>query len=86
MSQTIHKALLKISNRQELAVPKGAEFLCAREQRGEVCIWYRCNPNADMQIRTIVIHGTGHEITPSGDYVGTVLLYNGDLVLHVFVQ
>lgn len=82
---TVWKSELKIAHTQEVSVPKGAEFLCAGEQRGRLCIWYRCDPEADKVIKTIIISGTGHEVTPQGDYLGTALFQDGYLVLHVFV-
>jgi len=82
----IWKSPLKLTHSQEISVPKGAEFLCAREQYGDIAVWYRCNPDADKVIKTVTIYGTGHDASPKGEYLDTILLSNGRLVLHVFVD
>jgi hypothetical protein len=83
---TIWKATLKPVGMQLVEMPIGAEILCAREQREEMCIWYRCDPNAPKESRTIAIVGTGHP-APSGRdarYIDTVSLRGGALIFHVF--
>jgi len=81
--KTIWKIGLEIISNQEIMVPDGAEFLCAREQHGNVCIWFRCDPLAKKIPRQIAIVGTGHD-APDGRYIGTASLHGGNLILHVF--
>jgi len=85
--QTIWKSVLKPTEVQEIEVPSDAEFLCARDQHEQLCVWYRCDPTKPKEKRAIAICGTGHT-TPdrdSGRYIGTGFLQGGMLVFHVFV-
>lgn len=85
MAETIWKKVLEVTNFQRIEVPVGAEFLIAREQHGDVCVWYKCDPEASLEKRGIFIYGTGHMIDPvSMRYLGSAYLANGNLVLHVF--
>jgi hypothetical protein len=86
MSATIWKSVLRAVPLQEVELPAGAEILCAAEQFGEACIWYRCDPLKEKEMRRIGIAGTGH-VAPTaeqGRYIGTAFLSDGALVLHVF--
>lgn len=82
---TIWKETIRPIHEQEVMLPKGAEILCAREQWEQPCIWFRCDPMAEKEPRKIAIAGTGHA-APDGRYLGTAMLQNGALVLHVFEQ
>lgn len=84
MGRTIWKAALKATELQGIEVPAGAEMLCAREQFDSICIWYRCDPNAPPETRTIAIIGTGHPAPDDGRYLGTASLHGGQLMFHVF--
>lgn len=84
--RTIWKATLHLlSETQKIEVPHGAELLCAREQYGQICVWFRCDPSAPKEMRDITIVGTGHPApADEGRYLGTASLYGGNLMLHVF--
>jgi hypothetical protein len=77
---------------QGVRVPKGAVFLCAREQRDLITVWYLCNPptdpkteDADWETRVLIVCLTGGEVPPIPNrYLGTVLLQSGSFVVHVF--
>lgn len=84
MTRTVWKAALKSAGVQELDIPSGSELLCAREQFGEVCVWFRCDPTAAIEKRKIAVIGTGHPASSDGRYLGTAFLLGGTLVLHVF--
>jgi hypothetical protein len=81
--EVVWKATLGIVDTQDILVPKGAEFLCVQVQHKQVCVWYRCNPTALKERRTLIMRGTGHP-NAVGKYLGT--FYDGDLVFHVFEQ
>lgn len=83
MSLTIWKAVLKPTSEQEIQVPVGAELLCAREQDGQVCVWYRCDPDNIKDWRRIVVVGTGEWAPEGGRYLGTASLAGGKLMFHV---
>lgn len=68
-----------------ISMPVGSEILTAREQHDKICVWARVDPDELLvSNRSFAVCGTGHE-APFSDYVGTAMLFGGDLVLHVFV-
>ena len=82
---TIWKAELQPADVQQVMVPMGAEMLCAREQFDKICVWYRCDPSAAKEPRTIAIVGTGNPAPGAeGRYLGTASLHGGNLMFHVF--
>jgi hypothetical protein len=83
MTDVIWKAVLEPTDMQDIEVPAGAEFLCAREQHEAPVVWYRCDTECPREKRRILIAGTGHH-TPPGRYIGTAFLSGGQLVLHIF--
>lgn len=85
MKRTVWKTVLKPLDVQNLEVPVGSEMLCAREQHEEICIWYRCDPDAKSEKRKIAIVGTGNPTPEDGRYIGTASLRGGQLIFHVFV-
>ena len=67
------------------SMPEGAKILAAKEQDNEVCIWVEVDHNRPIEMRKIMIYGTGHSIPQEPqEYVGTAHLHNGALVLHVY--
>jgi len=69
----------------ELNVPRGARILALREQGEIPCLWMLVDPEAPTEKRTFRMHGTGHAIEGDpGVYLGTALIEDGALVLHVF--
>lgn len=83
---TIWKKVLLPQTVQKVEVPKGAEILSVMGQHERVVIWFRCNPDNALETRAIAIIGTGHEAPEASEsrFIGTVLLENGNLVLHIF--
>jgi len=68
--------------------PKGAKFIAAQMQHHRLCIWFICDDKAatiNYQI-TLVATGVPYEARRVGEYVDTVQLDAGDLVVHVFVK
>ena len=82
---TIWKTVLRLETQQVIRVPAGAGLLCAREQKGQICVWYKCNDKITvMESRTILIIGTGNEAPVAGRYLGTASLEDGTYMYHVF--
>ncbi|MBY9045601.1 DUF7352 domain-containing protein, partial [Pseudomonas fluorescens] len=67
-----------------ITVPEGAEMLTAREQHGQICIWFKCDPGALKVKRRIALVGTGYPAPDDARYLGSAHLDGGHLVLHVF--
>lgn len=69
-----------------VSMPIGAEVLTAAAQHDKICVWARVNPDEQRIMKRIfVICGTGHPALFS-DYLGTVILLDGQLVFHVFLR
>lgn len=86
MSQAIWKFPLKPEDRQTIAMPAGARILSLQVQSGTPCIWALVDPKKpEVQHHEIVMHGTGHTFEGDpGAFLGTIQMFNGSLVLHVF--
>lgn len=85
--RTIWKTTLKLTDTQEIDVPKDARMLHVREQYNEIYIWYACSTELPTEKRTIFICGTGHALPDSvscDSYLGTVSLCEDSLIVHVF--
>ena len=83
MSSTIWKAVIKPDD-QSFTAPIGAEILTAREQGGDICVWFRCDPKRTTETRRVEVVGTGWDNAPRGRYVGSAHFDAGALVFHVF--
>lgn len=84
--KTIYKYPLEVTDRQTLMLPAHPEFLTVVVQREQPCIWALIDTNAELLPFTINMCGTGRPCHHGRDeYLGTVLLLDGELVLHVFV-
>ncbi len=69
----------------EVPMPRGAEILTVQAQGNIPCVWARVDPTETNIVKRIfTICETGAD-APFTDYVGTVLLFNGARVLHIFV-
>ena len=85
--KVIYKYHIAVADKQEIDLPDDYEILCVQVQKGNVCLWVkhasekyapRCNCK-------ILMYGTGHLMSHGeGEYIGTVQLDDGNLVLHVF--
>lgn len=66
-------------------MPVGAKPLSVHAQGSDICMWALVDTEAELEDRQFVIVGTGHEVHDhAGEFVGTALLADGRLVLHVF--
>jgi len=69
-------------------LPERAEVLHVDKQRNdtEIFLWILVYPTAPMKLRTFWAIGTGHQVEDSelGKHLGTVLLMNDNIVVHVF--
>lgn len=74
------------NNFLKIEIFKNAKILTVQEQRGEIFIWAEVNTLLDIETREFILIGTGHEIPDYSEinYIGTVQLHNGDLVIHVY--
>lgn len=81
--RTIWKFPLSVSDKQVIAMPKGANILTVQSQNGVGCIWAEVSPRADIKRRTFLTVGTGHDVPRDArKYVGTY--QSGPFVWHVY--
>jgi hypothetical protein len=68
-------------------MPVGAKPLSVHAQGDDLCMWALVDTEAPLEKRGFVIVGTGHEVHDhTGEFIGTALLANGSLVLHIFEE
>ena len=85
MTRTILKYPLQVTDRQTVALPRGAKVLSVQDQRGILCLWALVATDAEIVNVDIRIHGTGHELPDDASayaHLGTV--QQGQYVWHVF--
>lgn len=71
--------------RCEVGIPEGAEILSVHEQEGNICMWVLLDPTAEKERRSFQVFGTGHVVPDIPmKFIGTVHMYRGELVWHVF--
>jgi len=81
---TIYKYTLT-SDRTELEMPAGAKVLSVQQQYGEIQLWAMVDPEKAYEWRAFDVYGTGALLPDElGEYVGTVQVGGGEIVLHVF--
>ena len=84
--KTIYKYPLKIEDMQTITTHKGADFLHVEVQHGTPCLWALVDTKAPMQIRVILMRGTGHDAEgiAANQHISTFMLRDGNLVFHAF--
>lgn len=67
----------------DIQLPKGAKILKIDNQFNYPTMWILGDPDGELEFRKFRMYYTGHEVT-AGEYLGTVIMSNIDLVLHYF--
>lgn len=81
----IWKYTLEILDEQVISMPRNANILYVENQYGDVKIWVEVDDEEEVyEDRTIYMHGTGHTYEAHNRYIGSVQIYNGNLVFHIF--
>jgi len=88
--KTVYKYVLPITDVASIKMHKDAEIVHVDNQLEQLCIWAVVDNELPIVLRKFRIAGTGHRL----DYdhlkvevkchLGTVKLYGGALILHVF--
>lgn len=65
-------------------LPQGFKVLTVAAQYGWVTVWIEVNPTAEKVPVTFWVVGTGRNIPENTSYMGTAILYEGQLVAHVY--
>ncbi len=70
-------------------IPRNAEVLCIKEQRGVPTLWAKVDPNETV-MDMIIFRPTGAEYPEEEEriekYIDTILYHGGDLVFHLFIR
>jgi len=84
----VYKYRLDVTDEQFIELPKGAEILSVAEQRDDVVLYVLIDTTVtETEPRTIYVHGTGHNVFGENlRFIGTVKLYEGSLMFHVFEE
>lgn len=85
--KVIHKKVLTTAPDQSVYLPFNSKIISVGNQNEMIAIWYINETNLGTEKRTFVLLNTGEEIKEPLDtlnFIGTVLLYSGSLVIHVF--
>jgi hypothetical protein len=69
-----------------IEMPRGAQVLSADNQGGSLCMWALVDPAEPLEARRFLLAGTGHELERAEElrFVGTLQMYGGKLVFHLF--
>lgn len=80
---TVWKYRLEL-DKNDLKLPKGSNLLTVMDQNGEICLWCRCDDHAELEVRRLIVSGTGQPAPApeTSRYVGSVC--QGPFVWHVF--
>jgi hypothetical protein len=88
MGLVIWKYHLRVDYEQEVELKRGAIILSVGVQNEVICLWVLTSndPTVPIEPHTIYIVGTGHDADPMFHYkfLGTVQLFLGRLIFHVF--
>lgn len=82
--KTIFKYELPINDTAYVPMPAGAKILSAQVQNERPCIWAEVDSDAAIEMRLIIVHGTGHPVLQHGEFIGTIQIDGGRLVFHIF--
>lgn len=83
---TIWKYPLEIYESQSIAMPEGAEILAVQLQDGNPCLWALVDPSRPTGPVLVQAVRTGRAFDPMGEYIGTCVMFDGELALHVFAS
>lgn len=91
MARTVWKQTVDCSDMRNIMTfswPEGAEVLHIGVQQfqNQMSIWYRCDPNLKHEERKFHFVGTGDLCPERASHVGTAIMLDGSLVIHVFEQ
>jgi hypothetical protein len=87
----VYKYPVPLTDAFTIRMPARAQLLDVQVQGPErlgyetrVMLWALVDPDGELEARQFRLAGTGHPIAGRVDYVGTVQLAAGALVLHLF--
>lgn len=85
----VYKYPIRIEDRQVVGFHKGAEILSVQVQEGKLCLYALVDISVvEIEFVPICIYGTDHNIENADNlkFIGSIQMYDGELVLHVFEE
>ena len=85
----VYKYPLGSKDQQEIMIPAGSKILSVETQDEHIVLYALVDDKVThLNTYLVIIHGTGHNAddTEDCDFVGTVKLYGGALMFHVFTR
>ena len=90
MELTIWKFQFLPNDRITIEMPVAAKILSLQVQNDIPCIWAVVDPKAQIETRTFIMFGTGHQINVDlqqrYNFIGSFQMMNGHLVFHLFEE
>jgi len=87
--RVIHKFTIETRSEQ-ITIPRFAEILSCINQREKICLYALVDKSYPYINRTVYCIGTGqemkNELVQKVYFVDTVIMHNGDLIWHIFVD
>lgn len=85
--KSIYKYTLNPQETTILSLPKGIKILSTESQNDNIVVYGIVDPNEDeTQDYEFRVYGTGFEFFRELEFLGTVKMYNGELMFHVFYK
>jgi hypothetical protein len=84
--RTVYKYSIPVIDKFELDLPAHTSILYIGQQKNNPVMWCLVDTENKLIKRYFRLAGTGHDIPYPDplDYIGTVILYNDNLVFHLF--
>jgi len=82
--KSVFKYEIPILDSSAIMMHDGAIIRHVDNQHERLCIWAEVDPQNAMSSRTFYVRGTGHELPPNVEYIGTAIFASGALVFHVY--
>jgi hypothetical protein len=81
----IFKYPLEVTDEQRIT-GKFVKILCVKTQNEVPCIWAEVDESLPQTAYVnVFMHGTGHTVNSTANYLGTAFLKDGEFVYHVYV-
>lgn len=84
IAMPVHAVPVQTSAPHHVHLPIGARVLHLETQHRIPTVWFDLDTDEVETCRVFQWVGAGHEVPQGGVHVGTVLLSNGNLVLHLY--
>lgn len=79
-----YKISLEYGDKISIEMPSDNEILSVGVVNDELFMWVRLDTESQPARVKLRVCGTGHECPEDGRFLGTAIMFDGQLVLHVF--